>query len=170
MLLTATFKRRLEFVNEEVAELVSDSEPAARWCLEILETLHSEAVTVHASLQEMLANCQEARAFVRQFNPLLAATDKVLATIRECLAMRAGTEDAAFGASFDPIKARLQALSQEMQPTRNLLVEALTVASTAPLPFEDASLAAALQEIEQGEDINDLLSRLGKGEAISTEV
>ena len=99
-LMNASFKRRLKFVEEEVAEEVAKpvcewSQETAGWCLNIVQTTSHKVVEWNDELNELLAKGVEAREFSRSFvNPLLPIADELLATIRETLAKLFSREDA----------------------------------------------------------------------------
>lgn len=129
-------------------------EPASQWppqyfrlCLDVVEKLRENAAQMRQTLEEELSKGTEARSFVREYSPLLALSDTLVAKIKKRLSHLEQEGDAA---SAD-LAARFRALDGEFQAFRRLLADALTHASQSPRMVDRGRVRAAEEAFAQGE-------------------
>lgn len=141
--------RLLETVREEVA-----TEPVPEWpprslqlCLDILQGIRDNAVSMRSTLKGALAEGVEVRAFVREYGPLLPLVDDHLAKVRGLVARLLPAEDAASGS----LTAALRSLEQEYQAFRDLLADVLSRASASPRPIDWERIRAAEEAYARGD-------------------
>ncbi len=127
-------RRLLQTVKEEVeAKSVRDWPPeSVELCLVLLRQIRETTAGMLRTLEEVLAGGVEARSFVRDGVPLLAAAEDRVATIREFLEKLSSSEDAASAR----LLAVLHSLEEKEKAFRGLLAEALARVS-APSPSMD---------------------------------
>ncbi len=141
--------RLLETVREEVA-----TGPVPEWppqslqlCLDILQGIRANAADMRSTLKGTLAEGVEARAFVRDYGPLLPLVEDYIAKIQGLVARLSPAEDAA----SQSLAVALRALEQEYQAFRALLAESLSRASTPPRPVDWERIRAAEEAYARGD-------------------
>jgi hypothetical protein len=147
-----SFKRRLDFVQSELAELATDpvSEfppEVVQWCLEILPTLSATLGESHKKVREQLAKGVEARLLIRAISPLLPGCNETVDAIQKCLQWLSQREDEASAR----IAAQLRLLDQQARTHRDLVAHALSKASEPPRAPDLDRIRAAEEAYARGE-------------------
>ncbi len=130
-----TLERRLFQAAKEEAEAKSVSEwpkESVETCLVLIREIRARTVRMLETLEAILAEGIEARAFKRDFAPLLPAAESDMTAIREFVEKLSSSEDDASGR----ILAALHSLEEVEETYRDLLAEVLARASN-PHPSLD---------------------------------
>lgn len=131
-------RRFLQAVREEMA-----AEPIREWperslqlALKVFREIRASAADMRHALEEELANGVEARSFVLSYGQYLPVAEDHLAFIRELVESLSKVGDAA----TESLLVELRLLQQEHQTFRDLLAQALALASEPPGPIDWAQL------------------------------
>lgn len=126
-----SLEQRLLYTVKEEAEARSVRDwpqESVALCLLLLQQFCERTADMHRALQEMLAEGVEARSFVRDGAPILAAAEDRAAAIREFIEKLASLNDE----STARLLTALRSLEEEEKAFRDLLAEALARVSTPP--------------------------------------
>jgi hypothetical protein len=138
--LISAVAEEMKAVQEQVAE---DSQFLA----DLLRRIREYDVQVRQKLEELLVNGVEARSFVRDYGPLLAATESQIATFQSL-----GEKHAHEGSqSFQNLMTETRLLLDEKRSFRDFLAEALARASEKPRPVDLQRIRSAEEAYARGE-------------------
>lgn len=127
-------RRLLQTVKEEVeAKSVNEwPDESVELCSILLRQIRERTAAKLRALQDMLAAGVEARSFVREGTPALAAAEERAASIRESIARLSSMEDIA----STMLLGELRSLAEEEKSYRHLLADALGRVSSPPLAMD----------------------------------
>lgn len=130
-----SFEKRLFQTMKEEVEAKSVREwpsESVELCLVLLLEIRARIAAMLQTLEEVLAEGVEARSFVVDSTPLLAAAEKFAASIGELVEKLSSSE----GDASARLLAALRLLAKEEQTYRNLLGKAASLAARPSPPLD----------------------------------